>query len=376
VLEIVDEQGSAAWLAQGAARPPAAFRSVDLRHLDGFTDGEFADCLFLSCLLSPRQAGHLTEHGATVIRDDESRPYTAHRARLYSPDELFAGFDPQRADGYAKTFDARVYAHWVRTGRQYPPSIGESLARRLHDHSISELLHDELHDTRAVAIMGGHNVARAQHEYRRVAEMSRRLTRAGNIMLSGGGPGAMEATHLGAWFANFPDEELGEALSILAPRPEGASGGEYADPDWLQRAYRVRTRWPLPPNHLTSIGVPTWAYGHEPPAAFATSIAKYFANSIREDGLLAVATHGVVFTPGSAGTVQEIFQDATQNHYGSFGPPSPMILLGREYWTTQLPAWPLLERLAERHDYRDLIVLTDDVDEVIDVLSRYSWPDT
>ncbi len=50
-------------------------------------------------------------------------------------------------------------------------------------------------------------------------------------------------------------------------------------------------------------------------------------------GLLAIATHGVVFAPGSAGTIQEIFQDAAQNHYASFGPPSPMMLLGVDYWT-------------------------------------------
>jgi predicted Rossmann-fold nucleotide-binding protein len=374
VLEIVDERGATAWSQLWPHRPPAAFRALDMRALEGFTSGEFHDCLFLSCLLTPNQAGFLTEHGATVIRDDETRPYTAHRAHLYTADELFAGFDPEQANGYASTFDARVYAHWVQTGRQYPPSISESLARRLHDHSISEALHDALHGARAVAIMGGHNLARAHPEYRRVAELSRHLTRAGNIMLSGGGPGAMEATHLGAWFASFADDDLAAALSILAPRAPGAFGGEYADPDWLHRAYRVRMRWPLPPDHHTSIGVPTWAYGHEPPAAFATRIAKYFANSVREDGLLAVATHGVVFTPGSAGTVQEIFQDATQNHYGSFGPPSPMVLLGREYWTATLPVWPLLQQLAERHDYRDLIVLTDDLDEVIDALTRYTRP--
>ena len=41
-------------------------------------------------------------------------------------------------------------------------------------------------------------------------------------------------------------------------------------------------------------------------------------------GLLAIAKHGVIYAPGSAGTIQEIFQDAAQNHYSSFGPPSPM----------------------------------------------------
>ena len=35
-------------------------------------------------------------------------------------------------------------------------------------------------------------------------------------------------------------------------------------------------------------------------------MAKYFSNSLREDGLLAIATHGVVYAPGSAGTTQDV----------------------------------------------------------------------
>ncbi len=61
----------------------------------GFESGSFRGCLFLSCdLLTPAQAGYLTTTGATVIRDDVERPYSAHRAHLYTPEELFAGFDP------------------------------------------------------------------------------------------------------------------------------------------------------------------------------------------------------------------------------------------------------------------------------------------
>ncbi|BAU86393.1 rossmann fold nucleotide-binding protein [Streptomyces laurentii] len=61
------------------------------------------------------------------------------------------------------------------------------------------------------------------------------------------------------------------------------------------------------------MGIPTWFYGREPPNAFASQVAKYFANAIREDGLPARSTAGVVFLPGAAGTVQEIFDDATPN---------------------------------------------------------------
>jgi predicted Rossmann-fold nucleotide-binding protein len=376
VIEIDDLQACRDWLGLGLERPPAAFQTLDLREVTGFESGSFAGCLFLSCRLTPAQAGFLTTMGATVIRDQDGRPFTAHRSRLYTPDELFAGFDPDDPAGYEATYDALVYRHWENSGRQYPPMIDESLARRLHDHSISDALHDELAGRRPVAVMGGHSLERGDPQYASVARISRALTRHGLLMLSGGGPGAMEATHLGAWMANFDDDELDAAIAMLSPRPDGAEPAkEYADADWLHRAFEVRRRWPLhtatSSERFDSIGIPTWMYGHEPPAAFATKIAKYFANSIREEGLLAVATHGVVFTPGSAGTIQEIFQDAAQNHYESFGPAAPMVLVGVDYWTRHRPVWPLLESLAEGYHYRHLITLTDDEDRVIEQILSY-----
>ena len=114
--------------------------------------------------------------------------------------------------------------------------------------------------------------------------------------------------------------------------------------------------------------MPTWHYGHEPPNVFATRIAKYFANSIREDGLLAMALGGVVFAPGSAGTIQEIFQDAAQNHYHSFGQPSPMVLFGVRYWYEDKPVYPLLRSLAEGHEYGRLLSIVDSVEEVLTAL--------
>ena len=376
MIEIDDLQACRRWLALAPERPEAAFQNLDLRHIAGFESGSFVGCLFLSCELTPAQAGFLTTMGATVIRDQLGRPFTAHRAQLYTPEELFAGFDPDDPDGYESTYDALVYRHWVESGRQYPPMIDESLARRLHDHSISDALHDELVGRRPVAVMGGHGLERSDPHYALIARISRTLTRVGMLMLSGGGPGAMEATHLGAWMAHFDDSQLDEAIRVLAPRPAGAEPGkEYADSDWLRRAFAVRARWPLDSAPLgvrcDSIGIPTWMYGHEPPAAFATKIAKYFANSIREEGLLAVATNGVVFTPGSAGTIQEIFQDAAQNHYESFGPPAPMVLFGIDYWTRNRPVWPLLESIAEGYRYRHLITLTDDEHEVVDRILAY-----
>ena len=361
-----------AWIAEGPARVPAAVQALDLRGIVALEAESFDDSLFLGCQLTDHAAGNLCRTGAFVLPDDKGRPFKVHRAHLYNTDELFEGFDRDKPTGWESTFDHRVYDHYLRTGRQFATSIAETLARRLHDHWLSDALHELLRQRAVVAIMGGHGMERGEPMYRTVARIARRLTLHGFMMLSGGGPGAMEATHLGAYFAHFDEQELDDALALLRVRPAGApTGKEYTDPDWLHRAFAVRDRWPVPaPQHL-SVGIPTWMYGHEPPNVFPTHIAKYFANSEREEGLLAVADHGVVFAPGSAGTTQEIFQDACQNHYASFGSRSPMILLGEEFWTTTRPVWPLLEHVAQGQVYDELLFLTDSEDAVVRRIRGY-----
>ena len=95
-----------------------------------------------------------------------------------------------------------------------------------------------------------------------------------------------------------------------------------------RRRFDVRRR--DSPTARESLGIPTWHYGHEPPNPFATAIAKYFRNATREAILLEVCNAGIVFLPGAAGTVQEVFQDACENYYadesavapdGAGGPP-------------------------------------------------------
>src|SRR5690606_37887548 len=132
----------------------------------------------------------------------------------YTVEELYAGFKPEHPGSYEACFDARVYRRYLSSGGERCPSILETLARRLHDHAIADALHDllERRARRCVAIMGGHSMRRGGADYRRVAVIARALTRRGYFMLSGGGPGAMEATHLGAWLAPQPDAALDEAL--------------------------------------------------------------------------------------------------------------------------------------------------------------------
>ena len=121
------------------------------------------------------------------------------------------------------------------------------------------------------------------------------------------------------------------------------------------------------PDGGDSLGIPTWFYGHEPPNVLATAIAKYVRNAVRESVLLEVCHAGIVFLPGVAGTVQEVFQDACENYYADESSVAPMVLVGRTYWTETLPAWPLLETLARGRPMEPHVHLVDDVDEAADL---------
>jgi predicted Rossmann-fold nucleotide-binding protein len=213
--------------------------------------------------------------------------------------------------------------------------------------------------------MGGHDLLRGDRRYRDLAELSRTLTRDGFLMVSGGGPGAMEATHLGAWLAAAPDERLDTAIAVLAAAPR------FDDERFVSAAFAVQAANPdVEPG--ISLSIPTWLYGHEPPTIFASHIAKYFDNSVREDGLVSVARRGIVFAPGHGGTVQELFQDAAQNQYYALGEASPMVLLDAEFWTASTPAWPLLDAMRQGSPWGRLVALVDTPEAAIEHLRAHA----
>jgi len=214
--------------------------------------------------------------------------------------------------------------------------------------------------------MGGHSLSRKSEVYLKIANLAKILAEKHYFLLSGGGPGAMEATHLGVWFADREMNELEKALEILKKAPL------YNHKNWLSTAFELIEKYPRKVNRQQDIGIPTWLYGHEPPTPFASLIAKYFANSVREEGLLALARGGVIFAQGSAGTIQEIFQDAAQNHYQSYEIASPMIFLNKQYWEIEKPVYPLLKQLAVGQEYSTMLRIFDEVDEIVDFILHFS----
>ncbi len=320
-----------------------AFQALDLSTITStLLKKEITDCLFLGCVIPEVLLDHI--YKTNYIFPTLDLPYHAYPSKLYTRETLYNGFDSKRPKSYNKTLDKVIYDHYISTGKE-AQNIKETLARRLHDHSISDALYDYLsnyEDTQIIAIMGGHGLSRADKTYYKVASIAKKLTEKGFLLVSGGGPGAMEATHVGAWFAGKKMKTMKAAIEHLSAAPL------YNDKNWLKTAFEVLEKYPT--SNYESVGIPTWLYGHEPPTPFATHIAKYFANSVREEGLLAIAKGGVVFAPGSAGTMQEIFQDIAQNHYESYEFASPMVFLDKLYWSYDRPIYPLLELLKLRGD--------------------------
>jgi predicted Rossmann-fold nucleotide-binding protein len=375
-----------AWVETARHCRGLVFKGVDMRADDwrlaklpqAERPGE--GCVFIDCKLGPQMREAAGLHYGIVFPELAGRVFHAYRGRLYTPDELFAGFRAEEPESYWRTPDCRIYESYLRVNEDHRPvrppkyvdvSADEMLARRLHDHFINQELNRYLAGfaSGVVAFMGGHDALRSEGVYRQVAEMARELARGGYLVATGGGPGLMEAANLGAYLAPHPDGALDEAIAGLSV----AGGDRYDERYWLSRAWEVRAKLG---GGGGSVGVPTWFYGHEPPNVFASAIAKYFENSHREEGLLAIATHGIVFAPGNGGTVQEIFQDGCQNYYETYGHKSPMILFDEGYWNPApdaagkypgktKPAWPLLRKLAEEKGFAELVAVTSDPAEVL-----------
>ncbi|MGJ8676252.1 MAG: LOG family protein [Akkermansiaceae bacterium] len=356
----------AALIRQGSQLNCTVIQGLDLRMND--INWESLQCdgaTFLGCTFPEDLAlQSLIDKGAIIFPKLKNLPYNTYRSQLYTREELNDGWLAEDD----QSLDKRIYDHFDQKGRN-SPDVLEAMAQRLHDHSIDDALTDLLEGRveqngrkKVVAIMGGHGTPRSDPYFRKVAQITRELTRKGYFIASGGGPGTMEAANLGAWMANAEDTLLDQSLDILA------EAAIYTDEGYVEKANQVLE---MHPHGSSSLAVPTWFYGHEPTNLFSRHVAKYFSNSIREDGLLAIAKHGVIFAPGSAGTTQEIFMDATQNHYVTFDTISPMIFLGVKRYQQDTMLFDCISQLAEGKEYAKWLSCTDDVEKVIEGIETF-----
>ena len=160
--------------------------------------------------------------------------------------------------------------------------------------------------------------------YKKAVEISSRLAKDNYSIISGGGPGIMEAANKGA----AENGAISVGLNIELPREQT-------------------------PNEYQNLSL---------------DFRYFFARKVN----FVKYSMGYVCMPGGFGTLDEFFESLTLMQTGKIY-PMPVILFGSNFWSG-LMEWMRTKLLQEgtvsEEDF-DLMVITDDVDEVVEIMNRH-----
>jgi uncharacterized protein (TIGR00730 family) len=176
----------------------------------------------------------------------------------------------------------------------------------------------------AVAVYGSARTPRDAHAYRQAVQLGNDLVRKGFGVITGGGPGIMEAANRGAYEAGG----VSVGLNIVLPHEQKA-------------------------NPYINLGI---------------EFDYFFARKV----MFVKYAVALVCFPGGYGTLDEFFETLTLIQTQRT-PPSPVVLIGKSFWEPMID-W-LKATLLEEHrtispEDLDLFMLSDDVGEVVEHIAR------
>ena len=176
----------------------------------------------------------------------------------------------------------------------------------------------------AVSIFGSARTQADDCYYKKAADISARLAREKYSIISGGGPGIMEAANKGA----AENGAISVGLNIELPREQT-------------------------PNEYQNLSL---------------DFRYFFARKVN----FVKYSMGYVCMPGGFGTLDEFFESLTLMQTGKIY-RMPVVLFGSDFWSG-LMTWmqtKLLEQGTVSEEDFDLMVITDDIDEVVEIMNRH-----
>lgn len=178
-----------------------------------------------------------------------------------------------------------------------------------------------------ISIFGSARTQKEEKYYKLTQEIAQKLTKQGYGVISGGGPGIMEAANKGA------QKGRGKSVGLNIDLPFEQSPNKYIDPDKLIN----------------------FEYFFVRKAMFI----KY--------------SQGFIVMPGGFGTLDELFEALTLIQTRKIG-AFPVILVGKEYWEG-LFEWIKREMIDEAHyianEDVNIMHMVDEADEAVGIINAF-----
>lgn len=178
-----------------------------------------------------------------------------------------------------------------------------------------------------ISIFGSARTKPGTFYYELAVKIASRLTEEGYGVITGGGPGIMEAGNRGAWMKN------GTSVGLNIDLPFEQHHNPYIAP-----AHNLKHRY-------------------------------FFVRKV----MFVKYAQGFVVLPGGFGTMDELFEVLTLVQTKTIS-PVPIVLMGKEFWGG-LRAW-IVEVMLERHhtinpEDLNLFLVTDDPEEAVQHINKF-----